>query len=675
MRVFTDLEQLPAFSGTVITIGSFDGVHAGHRLILERVCNLARAHQAKSVVITFSPHPRTVLRPEEPFQLLTDNDEKSKLMADIGIDYLVRVPFSLAFAQQSAHAYLEDFLWKKFQPHTVVIGYDHRFGANREGDLTMLEQYAAERGFTVLEIPARTVDDLAVSSTKIRQALLKGEVTKANKLLGHSFTLSGTVVHGDQLGRTIGFPTANLRLAEPQKMVPPDGIYAARVQLANGEHYDAMLYIGHRPTLHAEMEQRIEANLLNFSGDLYGQFLTIQVFDFIRGDRQLEGLAALQVQIEADKAVIVQRLSNQNQTHTNLITRDICIVVLNYNTRAHLATYLPSVKAFSKGARIVVADNGSPDDSVTWLRTYHPDVEVLVLPENYGFAEGYNVALRQVDAKVYVILNSDVEVTEGWLEAPLRLLLNDSTVGVVQPKVRAWYNKGHFEHAGAAGGWIDVLGYPFCRGRLFAHTEEDRGQYDTPQQCFWAAGAAFFVRAELYHQMGGFDGDYFAHNEEIDFCWRVKRAGYSVWCLPDSVVYHLGGGTLGYDSSRKIFLNFRNSLYSLVKNEPLSKLLWLVLTRLLLDGVAAIMFGTKGRFDAILAILRAHGSFYQHFGALWAKRAMVAERVARHRIGPMNRVGMHRRSVVFQYYVRRIKQFSRLGAEASSKHTTLPPIN
>ena len=348
----------------------------------------------------------------------------------------------------------------------------------------------------------------------------------------------------------------------------------------------------------------------------------------------------------------------------------VAVVILNYNTRRHLEQYLPSVLANSPGARIVVADNGSPDDSVSFLRQHYPQVEVLDLQQNFGFAEGYNRALKQVQADIYVILNSDVEVTPGWIEPVLTAMQADPTIAIAQPKILAWQEKTRFEYAGAAGGWIDTLGYPFCRGRIFHHREADTGQYDEPQECFWAAGAAFFIRAELYHCFGGFDGDYFAHNEEIDLCWRLKRAGYSVWCIPQSVVYHLGGGTLEYESPRKVFLNFRNSLYSLLKNKPFRKLLWLIPARLLLDGLAGARFAAKGQFRAIVAIIRAHISFYRNFRRTVRKRKANADLIDRYKFRPSRRQGIYPGSIIIAHYFRRIREFSKLPLKKSETPMT-----
>jgi len=712
MRVHSDLSQLPDFQNAVLTIGSFDGVHSGHLSILRQVQALAQECGGESVVITFDPHPRTVLAAhDQAFRLITTTEEKIALLANTGLDHVVVVPFSEDFSRLTARQYVEDFLLQKFKPRYIVIGYDHRFGHDREGDLAFLKKYEEQGGFQVVEIPAQVVDDLAVSSSQIRKHLTASEISQANRLLGHPFSFTGTVVRGNQIGRTIGFPTANLELDDPHKLRLPEGIYAARVAppsppgggeaasppppLQNGEGspvspppegLGGALYIGTRPTLEGQHQQVIEVNILDFDGDLYDQRLTVEVLDFIRPDKKLDGLEALKTQIEADKQEILRRLTRdggretvdggrRDRVRVSAIRGEpsavhpqpsAVIVILNYNTRQHLQEYLPSVVAYSAGAKIIVADNGSPDDSIEFLQREYPEVEVVDLHRNYGFAQGYNEALQRIRSagtkpEFYIILNSDVEVTPGWTEPVLAAMQADPSIGIAQPKILAWLNKSRFEHAGAAGGWMDGLGYPFCRGRLFNHVEEDIGQHDQPQECFWAAGAAFFIRADLYHAFKGFDGDYFAHNEEIDLCWRVKRAGYSVWCIPQSVVYHLGGGTLGYENPRKIYLNFRNSLFTLLKNESAGKLLWLIPARLLLDGVAAMRFAAKRQFRAIWAILRGHFSMYRQWGEVMRKRRDIAQIVEKERIGPdRSRAGVFRGSIVVAHYLRRVKNFSDL---------------
>lgn len=689
MRVHTDLSQLPIFQNAVITIGSFDGVHLGHRLILEQVRSVAKKLGGESIVITFDPHPRAVLKPDDTsFKLLSTTEEKIELLAQAGIDHVVVAPFSLEFSHQTAQQYVEDFLVKKFSPKFIVIGYDHHFGAGREGDISFLRKYEKSAGFEILEIPAQAVDEIAISSSKIRKALEISDVTLANRLLGHQFSFSGKVVEGNRIGRTLGFPTANIELADAHKLVLPEGIYAAKT----GGH-NAALYIGNRPTLSPAGKRVIEVNILDFEGDLYGQNLRVDVVDFIRPDKKLDSLEALKQQIGEDKAEIEKRLSNfdlqlkiegkrltnaedarsmvKNQPSIATTQQTgVAVVILNYNTRRHLEKFLPSVVANSAGARIIVADNGSPDDSMEFLQNHYPTIELIDLQQNWGFAEGYNRALRQVQAEIYVILNSDVEVAPEWLEPVLEAMKKDLTIAVAQPKILAWKDDPsfalratagkQFEYAGASGGWIDRLGYPFCRGRIFSQREADHGQYDDPQECFWASGAAFFIRAELYHTFGGFDGDYFAHNEEIDLCWRLKRAGYSIWCIPQSVVWHLGGGTLEYENPRKVFLNFRNSLYSLLKNELWGKLLWLIPARFLLDGLAGARFAAKGQYRAIWALLRAHFSFYGNFGLMLQKRRAVNQIIERHNIAPENKKGIYPGSIIIAHYLRRVRVFSKL---------------
>lgn len=662
MRVFTDLSQLPTFHNAVITIGSFDGVHLGHRKILEKLNALARACAGETIVITFDPHPRAILQPGDTgFKLITTTSEKISLLEKQGIDNVVVVPFSKEFAKQSASAYVEDFLIRNFQPKHIVIGYDHRFGNNREGNLAFLKSYEEKGGFIVDEIAVEEVDAIAVSSSKIRKALDATDVQKANRLLGHPFTFSGLVVSGNRIGRTIGFPTANLQIIEPHKLILPSGIYASRVKCPDGSEKPGALYIGDRPTVDASGNRVIEVNVLDFSGELYDKVLEVEVEAFIRPDQKFENLEAMRQQIELDVQEIRKVLSGVS-------TESVAIVILNYNTRKHLQQFLPSVLKYSDGARVVVADNGSPDDSLEVLEKEFPTVEILDMKRNFGFAQGYNEALKSVEADIYVILNSDVEVTENWLEPVLSAMRQQPEIAVAQPKILQWQpdwqgKAVRFEHAGAAGGWIDRLGYPFCRGRIFSRREEDHGQYDTPQACFWAAGAAFFIRAELYHQFGGFDGDYFAHNEEIDLCWRLKRAGYQIWCLPQSVVYHLGGGTLEYENPRKVFLNFRNSLYSLVKNETSIKLLWLLPARFLLDGLAGLRFAAKGQFRAIWAIVRAHFSFYGNFGNLLEKRKEVKTLVREYSIGKASKSGIYPGSIIIAHYFRRVMYFSDLFGE------------
>ncbi|MEM1220033.1 MAG: bifunctional riboflavin kinase/FAD synthetase, partial [Bacteroidota bacterium] len=500
MRVFHDLQDLPSFQNAILTIGSFDGVHLGHQHILEQVNQLAKQVQGESVVITFHPHPRLVVYPKDKtLRLLTTIDEKVQLFERYGIDNVVVVPFSIEFSQLSADQYIQDFLYGKFQPHTIVIGYDHRFGANRQGDINYLRWHAKNLHFRVVEIPPQEVDDIAVSSTKVRKALEEGDVEAAHKQLGHPFMLTGQVVKGEQIGTTLGFPTANVAVNSAHKLIPPDGIYAVYGWHKN-QRYEGMLYIGSRPTL-PELENRtIEVNLFAFDKNIYGDKIKLEFIQFLREDTQFNGLKALQEQLAQDRldalAVFEQIKANtaehRDPSQASSLPK-VAAVILNYNTREILEAFLPSVLASTyENLEIIVADNGSQDDSLAWLQEHHPQLATVDLEKNHGFAEGYNRALAQVEADYYILLNSDVEVTPGWVDPIIEQMEKDPRIAAAQPKILAQKNKSTFEYAGAAGGWIDYLGYPFCRGRIFQTVEEDRKQYDSAQEIFWASGAAMF---------------------------------------------------------------------------------------------------------------------------------------------------------------------------------------
>ena len=272
-----------------------------------------------------------------------------------------------------------------------------------------------------------------------------------------------------------------------------------------------------------------------------------------------------------------------------------------------LRTYLPSVIAHTKGAEIIVADNGSTDDSLEVLHKEFPSVKTIVLDTNYGFAEGYNKAIEQVESEYVVLLNSDVEVTEGWLSPLLDYMTAHPEVAAVQPKIRAWRERDRFEHAGAAGGFLSWLGYPYCRGRRFGRVEQDHGQYDTIAEIDWTTGACMCVRTSVYKECGGLDAAFFAHQEEIDLCWRMRNKGWKLACIPQSVVYHLGGGSLSYDNPRKTFLNFRNNLLMIYKNRRFP---WIVLTlRFFLDYAAAAMFLATGKKGSAKAVYEARKEY------------------------------------------------------------------
>lgn len=287
------------------------------------------------------------------------------------------------------------------------------------------------------------------------------------------------------------------------------------------------------------------------------------------------------------------------------------VVILNWNGFDLLKKFLPSVvKHTPESATVYVADNGSSDESVSMIQLKFPTVKVIENGANLGFAEGYNQALQSVEEEYVVLLNSDVEVTEGWLEPLIQRLSNSPETAACQPKILSYSEKNKFEYAGASGGMIDSLGYPYCRGRMFDHTEVDNGQYNDSIPIFWATGTCLAIKKSSYFEVGGLDSDFFAHMEEIDLCWRLQRAGYSIWVQPDSKIYHVGGGTLTVLNPKKTYLNFTNGLAMITKNSKISKLIWLIPVRLILDGIAGLKFLVGGQPKHTWAIVRAHFNFY-----------------------------------------------------------------
>jgi len=291
--------------------------------------------------------------------------------------------------------------------------------------------------------------------------------------------------------------------------------------------------------------------------------------------------------------------------------KNIAVVILNYNGRHFLEKFLQNTLDHSSEAEVVVIDNASTDTSVSYLEASFPKIRLIRLDRNYGFAEGYNRGLAALNHDYFILLNSDVEVTPGWILPLLEISLSRRDIVAVQPKILDYHRRTHFEYAGAAGGMMDRLGYAFCRGRVFDNREEDLGQYDTPAEIFWASGACFFVRAEIFRSMKGFDARFFAHMEEIDLCWRIHNEGYTVAYQPASVVYHVGGGTLSAENPFKTYLNFRNNLAMMFKNLPAAYLLPLLFMRLSLDGVSGIRFLLQGSVANLWAVLKSHFMFYR----------------------------------------------------------------
>lgn len=331
------------------------------------------------------------------------------------------------------------------------------------------------------------------------------------------------------------------------------------------------------------------------------------------------------------------------------------IVILNYNGLHFLKQFLPSVVSYSKGHRVIVADNGSTDASLSFLREHYPQVEIIAFQENYGFAKGYDEALKQIDATYSILLNSDVEVTENWIEPIISFMKSDDNIVACQPKIKAYHQKDSFEHAGAAGGFIDIIGYPFCRGRMLDTIEKDYGQYDNVCKVFWVTGACFFVKTEIYKQLGGFDSIFHAHMEEIDLCWRINGAGYGIFFHPGSTVYHVGGGTMPVTNPKKTYLNFRNSTGMLYKNASSTTLWWKVPFKILIDLIAALKFLADGKIKDARAVMLANLHFLTNFRH-WKKRREDSRRLNPQKVEDTIFPGL----LVFEKYIRRRKYFSQL---------------
>ena len=307
--------------------------------------------------------------------------------------------------------------------------------------------------------------------------------------------------------------------------------------------------------------------------------------------------------------------------NTPEILKKIAIVILNWNGVKLLEQFLPSVAENSPEATIYVADNASTDTSVAFVKEHFPTVSIIINRANFGFAGGYNEALRSVTEPIYVLVNSDIEVTPNWLQPVITLFDNEPETAIIQPKILDYKRKTHFEYAGAAGGYIDKYGFPFCRGRIFETVEEDKGQYNDIKEIFWASGACMFIRKNVFHELDGFDSDFFAHQEEIDLCWRAFNLGYTIKYCGFSTVYHVGGATLNTGNPHKTFLNFRNSLWMMVKNLPKKQLFPVIFQRLCLDGIAGIRFFFQGKPKHTWAIIRAHFTLYRFISKFLTKRS------------------------------------------------------
>ncbi|MGY0408869.1 MAG: glycosyltransferase family 2 protein [Polaribacter sp.] len=329
----------------------------------------------------------------------------------------------------------------------------------------------------------------------------------------------------------------------------------------------------------------------------------------------------------------------------------IAIVILNWNGQKLLEQFLPSVLKFSvQIADIYLADNASTDTSISYVKTYFPSVKIIKNTINGGYAKGYNDALKYVNADIYCLLNSDIEITENWLPPILEVFKKEQNTAIIQPKILDFKDKTKFEYAGAGGGFVDLYGYPYCRGRVFNNLETDTGQFNDISEIFWASGACLFIRSSVYHQIGGLDEDYFAHQEEIDLCWRVQNLGYKIKYVGTSIVYHVGGATLRGTNPQKTYLNFRNSLLNVVKNVPKKWFLFVIFSRLILDGFAGVKFLIELKPKHTKAIIMAHFSFYKNFFKFLGKRRKLQKK---------QDYNLHT-SIVWQYYVLRRKNFKDL---------------
>jgi GT2 family glycosyltransferase len=338
-------------------------------------------------------------------------------------------------------------------------------------------------------------------------------------------------------------------------------------------------------------------------------------------------------------------------------TPKVAVVILNWNGLKYLKQFLPSVLASTwSNLDIVMGDNASSDESVAFMRENYPSVRIIQNDKNYGFTGGYNRVLAQVEADYYILLNSDVEVTPNWIEPVIELMESDSQIAAAAPKIRSYAQKEYFEHAGAAGGFIDKHGYPFCRGRIFYELEKDNGQYEQSGEVFWASGASLFIKKAIWDESGGFDESFFAHMEEIDLCWRLKNMGYKVMYCAQSTIYHVGGGTLNAENPFKTYLNFRNNLLLINKNLPFWRAFWVINLRFIMDLLALLRFLMEGKRKDAWAVSRAHQSFVVSL----FRRKVKGEGLKAKGNAVQNTKGIYHGSIVWTFFVKKKTRFTDL---------------
>ncbi len=646
-------DTLPEFRNAIITIGSFDGFHKAHQEIIHQVCTLAKKNNGESIVITFDPHPKLILdQTKRKIKLLSTPEERIQNLSQTDLDYLIIVPFNLEFAQLLPEDYVENFLIKNFKPHTIVIGFDHRFGLNSAGNIHLLKQYEEQQKFKVIEVAKKEENGIKVASSIIRQGIIERDFELVTQQLGKPYSIVGTVVRGRQVGSQIGYPTANLEVGQDSKLLPPVGIYAAIVNYSNKE-YDAMLYIGHRPTLGDNLQQTIEIHIMDFETYIYGESIEVKIISFIREDERFSNMNSLLDQIKTDHQQIKQVLQKfhlVNASHKSNAT--VAVVVLNYNGEELLKKFIPSVFSnLPHNASLYVVDNASTDDSLSYLEYNYPEIKRIALHKNYGFAEGYNRGLRQIEADYFLLLNSDVEVKNDFITPLLKRIQANPNNMAVQPKILSYKEPDKFEYAGAAGGLMDILGYTFAVGRMLNDVEKDQRQYEEAKEIFWSSGAAMLVNSKMFLAIGGFDEDYFAHQEEVDLCWRIQRAGGKIWYEPKAQVYHVGGGTLEYDQPRKVFLNFKNNLSTIFKNVPYYYLVLLLPLRFIIDFLISLKYLLSGKSSHFLKVIEAYITSILSTFYLMYKKDYYNTKIERISIGNTSLKGLLKGSLFIHYYL------------------------
>jgi riboflavin kinase/FMN adenylyltransferase len=654
-------EPLPVFLNPVVTIGAFDGLHSAHMQIITRLINSAKSISGNSILITFDPHPRSILDPsDKSLKLLTTLEERIKILEETDLDYFVIVPFDYSFSMMMPEEYIENFLIEQFYPKKIIAGYDHRFGRDGRGDISLIKYYATQRNFDFEEIEAQTLAQSTISSSRIREYLSSHQILKANTLLGYPYMLSGKVVPGNRIGREIGFPTANIEITNSFKLIPPDGIYAACCKVS-GKLYDGMLYIGNSPVVTDGKKRTIEINIFDFVEEIYGRQITVYVLDHIREDKNFESKEALKNQIKEDELLIKSAITRYKIHFRPILKPKVAIAILNFNGRHFLEKYLPSIVQHTPSQfSIYIIDNNSTDSSCQYLEHHYPEIHLIKLRRNYGFAGGYNKGLAQIVADYFVLINSDLIIKTDWITGIINKMQEEPDILVVQPKIIDLNDQTKFEYAGASGGYIDILGYPFCRGRIIDMIETDHGQYDNQEEIFWASGAAMIINAYAFKAIGGFDNDYFAHQEEIDLCWRLKRIGGKIICMPESVVYHLGGGTLDYNNPRKTYLNFRNNLFTIFKNCTWRSLIFILPIRLVLDALIIISYLAKGQFNVAYKIIQAYVVSIINTVYLIHKKNHTDSLIQKLKYYTYNKTGILKASIFLQYYFSGNKLFSKI---------------